>query len=337
MALRPLLRTVFSSNCLSIRCLTGKSTAFSNIYYRNAVRYTASTSRQRLPDAEMATHEEQLTIRGALSGSHEQSQTTSPNQDDIMPRFVRWRKWFSQLETFIEQNDGRLPEDFELEQLNNLQDQKLWKWCQRQRVRYCQYVRNVPSQVGQELLLDAVNLDNDNPPVEQHPSAETQERIQLLNSIGFIWNRKEESWARHYDMLREYHRQHLDTLVPVSNPHLGRWVRDQRTHRLLYQKGDRRSPMTPERIKLLEDLDFCWNADEAKWLNKCNDYANWRKLSQRTGALPSVKEDPVLHAWCLTQRQYRRQKREGKHNSLTDDREEKLNALGFPWGRLDRG
>lgn len=61
--------------------------------------------------------------------------------------------------------------------------------------------------------------------------------------------------------MRMYHSQvmHYFSIVPKTYPSLGRWVGQQREQYKKLQEG-KASPMTPERIALLEKIDFCWNA-----------------------------------------------------------------------------
>ena len=228
----------------------------------------------------------------------------------LQPRQDFWNNRFEQVQAFVEMHSC-FPCDLELDQLDDT-DQKLWHWCFKQRQQYTIYQRN-----QQE--------------AKQQYTSMTAERIDRLNSIGFVWNENEARWERNYELLREYYNHHYDTLVPedyVNDPALGRWVGVQRRHHRLYQDGDSRSIMTPQRIAKLEALDFSWNALDAKWMIKLKQLQDHMAV---TGTIPTAKQDAALYAWCTRQRQQWRCKQQGQQTALTDEREEKLNELNFPW------
>mmetsp|Transcript_51883 Transcript_51883/g.76896 ORF Transcript_51883/g.76896 Transcript_51883/m.76896 type:complete len:524 (+) Transcript_51883:115-1686(+) len=91
----------------------------------------------------------------------------------------------------------------------------------------------------------------------------TEERIKLLDSIGFVWVIREEFsvlWKKRYKELAEYKKKYGDCLVPQrypDNPQLGTWVSTQRIHYKLLQEG-KQSSMTKKRIIALEKLCFSW-------------------------------------------------------------------------------
>lgn len=102
-------------------------------------------------------------------------------------------------------------------------------------------------------------------------AALTQQRIDLLNDLGFTWAVRSrdtlgESWSQRLLELQEYKKQHGDCLVPVRyqpNPELGVWVGTQRTQYRLYMKAKEESKPTPimtskttERIQQLTELGF---------------------------------------------------------------------------------
>jgi len=87
-----------------------------------------------------------------------------------------------------------------------------------------------------------------------------EERMKKLEDIGFNFRVHVDKWSEHYDQLKEYRKEHGDCLVPThytSNPRLGRWVHTQRHQRRLMMKG-KKSSMTEERVKKLDELGFNW-------------------------------------------------------------------------------
>ncbi|OEU07216.1 hypothetical protein FRACYDRAFT_155516, partial [Fragilariopsis cylindrus CCMP1102] len=67
-------------------------------------------------------------------------------------------------------------------------------------------------------------------------------------------------WQSRYHELKEYNTLNKHTNVPFDytrNPQLGRWVDTQRTQYKLWLR-EKKSHMTPERIKLLKKIGFRW-------------------------------------------------------------------------------
>jgi hypothetical protein len=99
----------------------------------------------------------------------------------------------------------------------------------------------------------------------------TEERIALLNEIGFTWTIRSrdtfgESWNQRFEELKEFRRNHGHCLVPSrypETPELGVWVGTQRTQYRLYMKAKEGgnptvSSMNEDRVRALEALGFTW-------------------------------------------------------------------------------
>ena len=89
----------------------------------------------------------------------------------------------------------------------------------------------------------------------------TEERIELLESIGFVWNQLEATWFELFDELKAYKNKYGNCNVSrgwKENEKLGRWVNKQRQQYRLLQEG-KKSQMTEERIKLLDSIGFQWS------------------------------------------------------------------------------
>jgi Helicase associated domain len=87
----------------------------------------------------------------------------------------------------------------------------------------------------------------------------TTERINLLRSVGFVWDAHQVHWWDKLNLLRVYHRQHGHCNVPTNyrDQKLATWVKCQRRQYKLYWEG-KSSSMTPERILELEQVGFQW-------------------------------------------------------------------------------
>lgn len=105
---------------------------------------------------------------------------------------------------------------------------------------------------------------DDGPAREERSSSScnplTEERIRLLESIGFVWDLQACDWVHRYDQLLEFKLLHGHADVPQKYPQnqpLSTWVRTQRRS---YAKGC----MPSDRIEQLDRIGFDWENPSAK-------------------------------------------------------------------------
>mmetsp|Transcript_710 Transcript_710/g.1116 ORF Transcript_710/g.1116 Transcript_710/m.1116 type:complete len:224 (+) Transcript_710:303-974(+) len=128
---------------------------------------------------------------------------------------------------------------------------KLAGWIKRQRCHYKRF------QSGRE-------------------SAMTPERIEKLESIGFVWDKQEALWQQRAAELLSFKKASGHCCVPrdyQEYPKLANWVKCQKRQYKLYQQG-----LVPnfskERIRQLDAIGFQWNAqksfDDANLVNQAS-------------------------------------------------------------------
>lgn len=175
-------------------------------------------------------------------------------------------------------------------------------------------------------------------------SSLTDENIAALEELGFDWKakqttiRKRRPWDEWLEDLRRYKDDHGDCLVPFRSgknsgyASLGRWVNSQRRQYKRRMDG-KKSSMTDERIKALEQLGFVWSMrirearvmDWNDWLDELNRYKDEHgdcNVSFRYGPLGS---------WVARQRQHFARRSAGCTSPLTDEKIADLEMLGFEW------
>ena len=93
--------------------------------------------------------------------------------------------------------------------------------------------------------------------------------------------------------------------------------------------------MTEERINKLEAVGFDWDPRETQW-NLSYELLQQYKEDKGDSLVPkSYAVDGVaLGLWVHTQRQEYRKLQEGKPSSMTEERMNKLEAVGFDWDLL---
>ena len=89
----------------------------------------------------------------------------------------------------------------------------------------------------------------------------TEERIRLLEEIGFDWDPLESAWMERYNELVEYARCHGNCMAPQNyseNPELGISVMLERRAFKHQKEGKLNWYFAEERIRLLEEIGFDW-------------------------------------------------------------------------------
>ena len=82
-----------------------------------------------------------------------------------------------------------------------------------------------------------------------------KERIDLLESIGFIWDFQGDAWEQSFEKLKDFYRDHGHCRVPIkhNNGKLTNWLKKQsKAYRALIDNES--SAMTKERIVKLRSL-----------------------------------------------------------------------------------
>ena len=87
--------------------------------------------------------------------------------------------------------------------------------------------------------------------------------------------------------------------------------------------------MTEERIHLLDSEDFIWDPFEYNWQMKYEELCEWIAFNGHGGIRRGKQNYSPLQGWAEHQRQLYKKYRNGEKTSLTEERIEKLNAVGF--------
>ena len=161
----------------------------------------------------------------------------------------------------------------------------------------------------------------------------SQDRVNRLNNLGFVWDVHQYQWNQTYHELLAYRKKHGDCNVPMSYGGLGLWVFNQRAYYKSYCQGQS-SHMTESRLQMLEDIGFAFDlgqrissAADERWRDRLVEL---KEYLEDWGTL-NVKQsrNPSLYNWCQRQKACHRAKLEGKKSPLTNEREDALRSIGF--------
>jgi len=147
----------------------------------------------------------------------------------------------------------------------------LGRWVNNQRVAYKIYKRKREfdnTWGGIEALDDDVKEEMGR--LTRMPSDMTQERIRLLEEVGFVWDVHAHVWESRYRELRDFLARHGHTDVRArargggaANDPLAHWVSTQRNYYVKHQKGQHTS-LTEKRIGMLDSIGFAWKVPRSK-------------------------------------------------------------------------
>ncbi|KAL7447117.1 hypothetical protein ACHAXM_010554 [Skeletonema potamos] len=161
----------------------------------------------------------------------------------------------------------------------------------------------------------------------------SQDRVDRLDKLGFVWDVHQYQWNQTYHELLSYKNEHGDCNVPMSYGGLGLWVFNQRAHYNSFRRGQS-SHMTESRLQMLEAIGFAFDlgqrissAADERWRNRLKEL---KEYFEKWGTL-NVKQsrNPSLYNWCQRQKACYRAKLEGKKSPLTVEREDALRSIGF--------
>jgi len=142
-----------------------------------------------------------------------------------------------------------------------------------------------------------------------------------------------EQWDLRLEDLQEFRRIHQHCSVPYDyppNPTLARWVKRQRYQYKLFKEGQA-SAMTERRSRALESIGFVWDTYSAAWERRISELRAYSQENGDCNVPATYQANKKLAAWVKCQRRQYKLFQEGKSNTLTPERIEALNRVGFYW------
>jgi hypothetical protein len=163
------------------------------------------------------------------------------------------------------------------------------------------------------------------------------DRFERLNALGFVWSPNQTRWNIMVSHLKEFTRIHGHVSVPdkyvtTDGSQLGWWARTQRSAR---NGSSKNTHLTPQRIAQLDAAGFIWGSSlEEQWNVKFNSLKQFKLQHGHCDVPRSFKGDAHdgchLGNWVTLQRQKR-----NTMDTLSLEREAKLESIGFSWGPMN--
>ena len=149
----------------------------------------------------------------------------------------------------------------------------------------------------------------------------SDDRIARLESIGFVWDQKEQEWLDRFDELTEYKAENGDCNVPRAQGSLGMWVDKQRQY---YKNGK----LSKERSDSLENIGFSWQPVDETWFDRFDELTAYK---DENGDCNVPCNQGQLGMWVSKQRVCH------KKGNIRQERIELLESIGFEWVLMEQG
>ena len=171
---------------------------------------------------------------------------------------------------------------------------------------------------------------------EGKPSGMTEQRIQELERVEFVWDTSAALWSLRFRELCEFKAQFGHCLLPLrysSNLMLGRWAAKQRHDYKLYSEG-KQSGTTVQRIRELDSIEFVWDPLAADWKLRFRQLCEFKAQFGHCLLPFRYSSNPKLGRWVAKQRHDYKLYSEGKQSGMTEQRMRELESIEFAWDPL---
>lgn len=171
----------------------------------------------------------------------------------------------------------------------------------------------------------------------------SDKQISMLDAIGFEWNKYGErrSWDESYALVKAFCKKNnkwpTHTTTNKAETKLAKWCSKMRA----YKNGsDTSYKLSDSQIKKLDQLGFDWETTyrptnsrspeqlELSWTNRYEEFCAFINKEKR---YPRIEEgndkESALYSWWMRMAHLRRK------GLLNEDRIQRLNLIGFRWGR----
>lgn len=155
-----------------------------------------------------------------------------------------------------------------------------------------------------------------------------EEKIKLLNEVGFVWNKKEQNWSSFYAAARAYYCSRGDLDIPVNyctkdGLRLGRWVRMQRCNA---------EHLSEEKREALEQIGICWeNCYDNKFEEKYQLAEAYFKEHGNLEVPVNYTIDGIRLGKWISNMRIARQDSSNTNYQLTEERIRRLSGIGMIW------
>ena len=150
----------------------------------------------------------------------------------------------------------------------------------------------------------------------------TEERIQLLETIGFEWSLRTgpgpSSWIEGYNDLKAYKEEYGHTRVDekLYKP-LSEWVKQMRGYLKKYNEDREGNVLTPEQYRLLKEVELDSSLRESKFETRFNELMEFKRSHGHCIVPAAYAANQKLSNWVQTQKRQYKLMKEGRKTQMT--------------------
>ncbi len=154
----------------------------------------------------------------------------------------------------------------------------------------------------------------------------SKERIEQLESLGFIWDIKEiddQKWEENFKRLCKYKDEH-GHLFQIKDKELSKWCTIQRQKMRKSKMTNEYNPLEKWKIDKLNSIGFCWESLDEAFLYQLEELKKYYETHNKF-ILIKRSENKKLSIWCTKIRD------DMRNGRLDEWKIEKLNEINFPF------
>mmetsp|Transcript_7136 Transcript_7136/g.10227 ORF Transcript_7136/g.10227 Transcript_7136/m.10227 type:complete len:462 (-) Transcript_7136:54-1439(-) len=172
-----------------------------------------------------------------------------------------------------------------------------------------------------------------NAKMKGRPSPMNPERQRKLDEIGFRWSAQEGKWNDNFKKLLKFKEKFGHVNVSSKwkeDRQLGNWVDTQRSHLKHFKEG-KKTILSPEKIKRLNDVGFQWVRQDFQetWENRYAELVSYKNLYGDCDVPTQWKQNLGLGQWVKNQKKQARSYLAGEKSSITAERWKKFQEIGL--------
>jgi sulfur transfer protein SufE len=189
--------------------------------------------------------------------------------------------------------------------------------------------------------VDSSESSSEQTPFSDLDGEEEHASSSVAPSAAETTHRRSMQWNERYQQLLEFKDQNGHCNVPQKwkeNKQLGKWCSHQRMHYHHWLEG-KYSPLTEDRRLLLESIGFVtrklpdkhWT--QRSWDERYKQLLEYKARFENTNVPKKWPENRQLGIWVMNQRTQYQRWLMGKPTTLTTERREMLESIGFDAGK----
>jgi len=184
-------------------------------------------------------------------------------------------------------------------------------------IKYLKEQKGKTGKILTDLLNKYVEILSSEPDTKLKVRLHHAIRVSIIDKLG-------SNWDEMYGKLLAFREQYGYCNVPrdFKDKPLIYWIDEQRTN-------FREKTLSKTRITQLNSLGFEWDPIENQWMTMFNKLQAHKNQYGTCKMLPNHANDQILMSWGQRQRQ------SFKNNTLSQDKINKLDSLGFEWDPIE--